>query len=133
MVNIKEEEKKALAAFTKCFNNDKDIVDTQHENLTLSMYIETLPEYDAWKLEKLKLHSEETCKNFIGYTFIQGTDHIRTGKHKEDLSNQFDLGVNSYPCDLENATNMDMNDKNYVNNSDHPGKKINNKIKYPEK
>ena len=60
VVNLKQGKKESLAAFNKCFKNDKDIMDPQHGNLTLSKYIKTLPGYDASKLEKLKLHSEES-------------------------------------------------------------------------
>ena len=48
------------------------------------------------------------------------------GNLREDLADQFYLGVNSYPCDLANATNMIINDKSCVNNPNHPGKKNNN-------
>ena len=122
-----------MADFTKRFNDSKNIVDTHHGKLPLSEYIKTLPEYDASKQKYIILDSEEAYNKNTAHPFIQDSDHSRTGNIKEDLVNQFSLGVNSYPCYLENATNMVMNDKNYVNNSDHPGKKINNKIKYPEK
>ena len=62
-------------------------------------------------------------RKIIAYEFLQGTGVIRTGKIKEDLANQFPLSVNSYPCDLENATNMFINYNNYVNNKNRPGKK----------
>ena len=59
----------------------------------------------------------------IAYTFIQVNYHSRTGRLGEDFSHLFDLDVNSYPCDLTNATNMIINHKNYVNNPNHTGKK----------
>ena len=34
-------------------------METQHGKITLSNYIETLPEYDESKLEKVRLDSEE--------------------------------------------------------------------------
>ena len=71
----------------------------------------------------MKFYSEESYEKFIAYTFIQGTDHSRTGKLEEDLANKFTLGVNSYTCDLSNVTNMVINYKNYVNKLNHPGNK----------
>ena len=71
-------------------------METQHGKITLSNYIETLPEYDESKLERVRLDSEEAQDKFIAYKFIKGTSHSRTGKSKEDLANQFALGVNSY-------------------------------------
>ena len=76
------------------------------------------------------MDSEEAYEKFIVYTFIQGTNHSRTGKLEENLANQFDLGVNIYPCDLSNTTNMIINYKNYVNNPNHPGKKNQQSNKY---
>ena len=58
VVNIKQDDKEYLEAFTKRFNNYKDIMETQHGNLTLSKYIKTLPGYDSSKIEKVKLDSE---------------------------------------------------------------------------
>ena len=69
------------------------------------------------------MDSEESYYKFIAYTFIQGTDHRRKFKIKEDLYNQFSLCVNSYPCDLANATNMIIDYKKYLNDPKHPGKK----------
>ena len=54
----------------------------------------------------MKLDPEEAYENIIAYTFIQGTNCIRTGKIEEYLANLFALGVNSYPCDLASKTNM---------------------------
>ena len=122
-----------MAAFTKCFKNDKGIMETQHGKLTLSKYIKTLTEYDALKLEKVKLDSEEAYKKFIACTFMQGTGQSRMVKLGEDLSNQFALGVKSYPRNLENATTMILNYKNYVNNPNHPGKKKQQSNKYLDK
>ena len=45
------------------------------------------------------------------------------GKPGEDLANKFALGVNRFPYDLPNATNMIINYKSYVNNPNNPGKK----------
>ena len=58
MVNIKQDEKESFAEFTKCFNNSKNMMETQHGNLILSKYIKTLPEYDESKLDQVKLDSE---------------------------------------------------------------------------
>ena len=58
MVNIKQDKKEYLSAFTKRFKNTKDIMETQHVNLTLSKYIKTLPEHDEPKPGKFKLDSE---------------------------------------------------------------------------
>ena len=44
-------------------------------------------------------------------------------KNRSELANQFAIGVNSYPYDLANATNMIINYKNYVNKPNYPGKK----------
>ena len=71
----------------------------------------------------MKLDSEEAYDKLISYTFIQWTDHSWKGKLEEDLANQFALGVNSYPCDLTNATNMNINYKNLVNNPNRSIKK----------
>ena len=68
----------------------------------------------------MRLDSEETYDKFVTYRFIQGTDNSRTGKVKEDLANQFALGVNSYPCYFPNTTNMIINYKKYVSNPNHP-------------
>ena len=70
VVNIKQVDKEYLAVYTKSFNNDKDIMKTQHGKLTLSKYIETLLSYDASKLERVKLDSKEAYKTFVAYTFI---------------------------------------------------------------
>ena len=43
MVNIKQNEKESLVAFTKCFKNAKDIMEIQHGNITFSRYVEDLP------------------------------------------------------------------------------------------
>ena len=48
---------------------------------------------------------EEAYEKIIAYTFIQGTNRIRTGKIEEYLANWFALGVNSYPCDLSRKKN----------------------------
>ena len=71
----------------------------------------------------MKLDSEEAHEKFISYTFIQGTYQSIIVKHEEYLANKFALGVNSYPYELTNATNMGINYKNYVNNPNNPGKK----------
>ena len=71
----------------------------------------------------MKLDSEEAYEKFISYKFIQESDNSRTGKLEEDLANQFTIGVNSYPCDLANATSMNIIYKNCVNNSNQPGNK----------
>ena len=71
--------------------------------------------------KNVKIDSEEAYEKFIFYTFIQGTDQKITGKLEEDLAHQYDLGVNIYPCNLENATNIIINYKNYVNNPNRPG------------
>ena len=84
---------------------------------------------DASKLEKVRLYSEEVYTKFVAYTFIQGTNHSRIGKIEDELANQFSIGVNNYPCNLENATHMIINYKNYANNPNHPGKEKNNKRK----
>ena len=47
----------------------------------------------------------------------------KNGKIWEDLANKFAVGVNSYPYDLANSTNMFINYRKYVNNSTHPGRK----------
>ena len=44
----------------------------------------------------MSLYSEEAYDKSVAYTFIQGTDHRRTGKLEEDLDNLFSLGVNIY-------------------------------------
>ena len=62
-------------------------MDTEHGYLTLSNYINNLSGYDASKLEKVKLDSEESYDKFFAYTFIQVTDLRRTVKLKEDLAN----------------------------------------------
>ena len=54
---------------------------------------------------------------------MQGTDNRRTCKLEEGLAGQFSLGINSYPYNLSNATNIINNYKNYVNNPNHYGKK----------
>ena len=56
VANIKQDENEYLEAFTKCFKNAKDIMETQHWKLTLKSILK-LPEYDASKLEKVKLDS----------------------------------------------------------------------------
>ena len=81
-------------------------METQHLKLALSKYIETLPEFDQSKIEKMKLYSEEAYDKFIPHTFIKRTNHIRAGKIEDYLANQFSLGVNRYPFILENTTNM---------------------------
>ena len=78
----------------------------------------------------MKFNSEEAYEKFIAHKFIEETDHIITGKLKEDLANQFDLGVNSYPWNLTNTTNMIINYENYFNNPNHPGKKKQKPNKY---
>ena len=75
----------------------------------------------------MKLDPEEAHDTFIMYTFIQGTHQSRIGKLEEGLGNQFDKGVNIYPWNLENTTNMIINYEDYVNNPKHPEKKGNNK------
>ena len=129
MVNIKQGEKEYLADFTKYFKNAKDIMETQHGNLTLSKYIENLSVYDGSKKEK-NLDSWEAYRKFVAYTFIQRSDHIIVGKLKENLANKFSLGVNSCPYELKNATNMGINYKNYVNNPNYYGKKKKQLNKY---
>ena len=51
------------------------------------------------------------------------TGHRRTERLEEDLGNKFTIGVNSYPCNLPNGTNMIINYNIYVNNSNYPGEK----------
>ena len=51
----------------------------------------------------MSLYSEEAYDDSVAYTFIQGTDHRRTGKLEKDLDNLFSLGVNIYQWDLANA------------------------------
>ena len=53
------------------------------------------------------------------------TGHRRTERLEEDLGNQFDKGVNIYPCNLENTTNIIISYKTYIKNTNHPGKKNN--------
>ena len=55
------------------------------------------------------------------------------GKPGEDLANKFALGVNRFPYDLPNATNMIINYKNYVNNPHHTGNKQKQLKKYSER
>ena len=133
MVNLKQGKKESLAAFNKCFKNDKDIMDPQHGNLTLSKYIKTLPGYDSSKIEKVKLDSEWAYEKFVAYNFIQGIDHRKMVRTEDDLANQFTLSFNSYPCNVPNTKNMIINCKNYVNNPNHPGKKNKQLKKYWEK
>ena len=108
-------------------------METQHGNLTLSKYTKNLLEHDALKLEKAKSDSEEAYDKLIAYKFIQGTDHNRTGKLEEYLANQFDIGVNSYQCNLSITKNMIINYNNYVKNPNHPIKKKKQPKKYLEK
>ena len=112
-----------MAAYILKKKNAKNITDTQHEKLTRSKYIKNLPEHNESKLGKVKLYSEEVYEKFIDYNFIQGSNHIRTGKLKEDWANNFSLGVKRYQCDLSNISNMVNNDRNYANNPNHTGKK----------
>ena len=91
-------------------------METQHGKLKLSNYVENLAEYDNSRLEKVKFDSEEAYDRFIAYNFVQGPDHSRTEKTREDLYNQFYLVINSYIWNLTNAANMIINYKNYVNN-----------------
>ena len=133
VVNIKQDDKEYLEAFTKRFNNYKDIMETQHGNLTLSKYIKTLPGYDSSKIEKVKLDSEWAYEKFVAYNFIQGIDHRKMVRTEDDLANQFTLSFNSYPCNVPNKKNMIINYKNYVNNPNHPGKKKQQLKKYSEK
>ena len=45
------------------------------------------------------------------------------GNLVEGLDNSFSLGVNSYPCGLENKTNIIINYMKCVDNPNHPGRK----------
>ena len=72
---------------------------------------------------KIKFYSEKAYDKFFAYTFIKITNNSRMGKPGEDLANKFALGVNRFPYDLPNATNMIINYKNYVNNPHHTGNK----------
>ena len=119
-----------MAAFKKRFKNATDIMETQHGNLALSKYIETLPEFDQSKIEKMKLYSEEAYDKFIAYIFIQETDNSITIKLEEDLPNQYYLGVKSYPCNLSTTKNTINNYNKYVDKPNHPGKKKEQSNKY---
>ena len=80
MVNIKQDKKESLAAFTKRFKNSKDIMENQHGKLKWSQHTKNLAKYYELKIEKVKLDQEESHYKSIAYTFIQGTDHRRTWK-----------------------------------------------------
>ena len=81
----------------------------------------------------MKLYPEEAYAEFFAYTFMQGNNHRKKGTLEDDLANQFAMGINSYPCDLQNATTIIIINRNYINNQNNPGKKRRNQRKIHRK
>ena len=99
--NIKQDEREGLAAYAKRFKIAQDIMEAQHGTLDLSVYVARLPEYNEDTHDDL---TKQAYNKLLAYLFIKGADPKRSGDMLTSLANDYALGADLYPEDLETAT-----------------------------
>ena len=120
---IKQDEREGLAAYIKRFKIAQDIMEIQHGTLDMSVYVSRMPEYNEDSHEEL---TKEAYNKLMAYLLIKGADPKRSGDMLINLANDFALGANLYPENLEAASsalanyqsqNKGRNNNNSQNNN----------------
>ena len=115
---MKQDENESIIQFTKRFNNEKDIMETQHGKLRMEKYLATIDGYSTMTVDQKKDTANEQYNKLMAFAYLKGLDQKRCqcGKLVEDLGNQYALGEDKFPPTIAKATDTVASYKNKGNN-----------------
>ena len=114
---MKQQEDESLAEYSKRFNNAVDILRAQSGPIIMREHMVCLTEFRAATPKQQDTMMVKEHVKLMAFAFLLGTDHNRSRKLVEDLSNQFTIGEDKYPKDVAHAVNMVSNHRNKINNN----------------